>query len=99
MYKENDIVTFKLVTGEEIVTRMVKDNDSTVTIYKPLTLMHSSQGMALVQTVMSVPTDQDLNIQKSSIVLSGLTREEIRNAWYESTTGLKTASKSSILMG
>ena len=99
MYTENDIVTFKLVTGEEIVTRVVSENDDTFTIYKPLTLVHNGQGMALLQTVMSVRPEQELTVQKSAVVMSGISREEMTSAWYESTSGLKTPSKSSILMG
>jgi len=99
MYRENDIVTFKLVTGEEIVARVVAETDTTVTIYKPLTLVHNGQGMALIQTIMSVRPEQELTVQKSAVVMSGISREEMTSAWYESTSGLKTPSKSSILMG
>ena len=99
MYTENDIVTFKLVSGEEIVARVVSETDTTVTIYKPLTLVHNGQGMALLQTVMSVRPDQELTVQKTAVVMSGISRDEMASAWIESTTGLKTPSKSSILMG
>lgn len=98
MYRENDIVSFKLVTGEEMVARVVSDTDTEITVYKPLTLVHSGQGFALMQTLMSSRPDTNIVVRKSSVVMSAMSRDEMSTAWYESTSGIKTA-KSSILMG
>lgn len=99
MYMENDIVSLKMVTGEEIVARVVSDGEREITIYKPLTLVHSGQGFALLQTLMSAKPEVQIVVQKTAIVMSSLSRDEMRNAWYESTSGLAAPTKNSILMG
>ncbi len=53
MYRENDIVTFKLISGEEIVAKYVSETDTSFRIYKPLSLMPGPQGMALGQALLS----------------------------------------------
>ena len=98
MYTKNDIVSFKLISGEEIVTKYIRQTDTAFVIYKPLSLMPGPQGMALAQAVMSSRLDQELDLMKSAVVMHSLSREEMVSAWYEATSGIRTANNK-ILMG
>lgn len=99
MYTENDIVTFKLISGEEVVSKYVSETDTSFRIYKPLSLMPGPQGMALGQALMSSRLDRELDLMKTAVVMHTHSREEMVSAWYEATSGIRTASNSKILMG
>lgn len=98
-YQPNDIVTLKLVSGEEIVTRFLSETADEYAVYKPLSLMQGPQGMALMQSLMSGRPDREIIIRKSAVAMHAASREEIVSAWIEGTSGLKTPGKSSLLMG
>jgi hypothetical protein len=38
-YKQNDTVTFKTTSGDEVIARFVEENDKTITVTKPMALM------------------------------------------------------------
>lgn len=99
MYRENDIVSFKLISGEEVVARLVAETETHYEIYKPLSLMPGPQGLALAQSMMSSMLDRNIMLTKSAVVMHSLSREEMTSAWYEATSGIKTANNSKILMG
>ena len=46
---KGDICSLKLVTGEEIVTKVVEEKDGNFWVEKPCTVMPSQQGVGLVQ--------------------------------------------------
>ena len=99
MYRENDIVSFKLISGEEVVARLVSETDHHYEICKPLSLMPGPQGLALAQTMMSSRMDHNIMLIKTAVVMHSPSREEMTSAWYEATSGIKTANSSKILMG
>lgn len=99
MYRENDIVSFKLSSGEEVVARVVAETSEHYEIYKPLSLMPGPQGLALAQSMMSAKLDTNIKMAKSAVVMHTLSRDEMTSAWYEATSGIKTANTSKILMG
>jgi hypothetical protein len=100
MYTENDIITLKLVTGEEVVSRYISETDSEYTIYKPLTLMPGREGLALAQSLMSAKLDRNITVNKSTVIMHTFSRDEMAAAWIEATSGIKTpANNSKILMG
>lgn len=98
MYNKNDIITIKLISGEEIVTRFLEENDTAYRVYKPLSVMPSAQGLSLIQTVISVGPEQEMNVNKACICLHAPSRKEMADAWIESATGIKPAA-SKILKG
>ena len=42
----DNIITIKLVTGEEVVAKLKSTDDTSVTITKPVVIMMSPQGLA-----------------------------------------------------
>lgn len=88
-YNENDVVSFKLVYGEEIVCRFVKEDETSFTVTRPLSMAQSASGVGLMQAMLTTNPDNDFIILKSHIVLHGLTEDAIANHHREITTGLK----------
>ena len=46
-FKANDTVTIKTTGGDEIVARFVQEDDTSITVQKPLALMATPQGIGL----------------------------------------------------
>jgi hypothetical protein len=90
-YKQNDTVTVKLTGGDEIVARFETEDDNTVTVYKPLALTATQQGMGLVPFSFTIAEDAKLKLNKSAIVFIHKTQAEMASSYTESTTGLKIA--------
>ena len=61
IYSVGDIVSFKLVTGDEVVARVESIDNDWFEISKPCTVMPSPQGMGLIQSLFTA--DADVNVQ------------------------------------
>lgn len=96
-YNENDVVSFKLIYGDEIVSRFVKEDDSSFTVTRPLAMAQSASGIGLMQAMLTIYPDNEFVIQKSHIVMHGLTEDTIANHHREVTTGLKIVRTTSDL--
>lgn len=95
-YKEGDVVTLKLINGEEMVTRLEKDETSDITITRPLVLtMNPQSGQPmLVPWLMSVdPTSSTkYKIEKTKIVCIVKTAKDVGDSYTQSTSGIVTAT-------
>lgn len=94
-YNENDVVSFKLVYGDEIVSRFVSEDDSSFTVTRPLAMAQGASGIGLMQAMLTTNPDNNFVIQKSHIVMHGLTEDAIANHHREITTGLKIVKTTS----
>ena len=95
-YIVNDIIAFKLSSGEEMVAKFVKETENTFQILKPVTLIPSNQGIGIAQAMFSSVPENEIAVNKNLILMHTVARREIQNAYIEATTGIKTAH--SILM-
>lgn len=88
-YKENDVISIKLTSGEELVAKLVSEDTSVVTISKPLSLTATQQGMGLTPFMFTVDPETKFKINQTSIVCIVKTLEEMASNYIQSTTGLK----------
>lgn len=86
--KPNDVVTFKLNSGEEVVARLKEDTDSAYTLVKPMTFLMGPQGLGLVPFVFSAPQDADVDIIKTCVNTVIKTDDTIAKQYMKQTTGL-----------
>ena len=49
-YKKDDIITLKLVSSEEVITKVVEANEDSFTVAKPMMLIHTPKGVAMSQS-------------------------------------------------
>lgn len=94
-YKEGEVVTFKIIGGEEIIARYQEENFSEIIVSKPVSLMATPQGsIGIIPTVFSseINTSNKIALQKSSIVLSALTNKDFADEYTRATSGIKPAS-------
>lgn len=92
----DDVVTFKLVTGEEVIARLQEETDTAYVVTKPMALAMGAQGVGLVPAAFSAELNT-VKFQKSHVILAALTRKEIIGNYIEGTTGIQTVKNAGIL--
>ena len=86
---KGDICSLKLVTGEEIVTKVVEEKDGNFWVEKPCTVMPSQQGVGLVQSLFTADPNKPIAIRKDHVVMLVPSAEQIRIHYIKTTTGLE----------
>ena len=94
-FKTGDVVVIKLMTGEEIITKLVEPDITAYSISRPLVFtMHPQTGQpALIPWLMSLnPKDpKPVVINKSAVVGMTMPAKEIADSYTQATTGIVTA--------
>lgn len=98
-FTQGDTVSLKLITGEELIGKYVKEDMATITLSKPLMLAMSKQGPAMMPLMMTVNPEHDFAINKQAIILQGETVKEIADQYTFQTTGIQPVSAGSIVTG
>jgi len=86
---KGDICSLKLVTGEEIVAKVVDEKDGYFWVEKPCTVMPSQQGIGLAQSLFTGDPDKTISIKKDHVVMLVTSAEQIRIHYIKTTTGLE----------
>jgi len=90
-FKNGDVVTLKLTSGEELVGKLVEEKADAYKIKTPLTLVMSPQGVGLQQYMFTVEADKAHLFPKSSVTIISKTMKQFANAYQQQTSGLVTA--------
>lgn len=98
-FTEGDIVSLKLLTGEEVIGKYVKEDIASYILNKPLMLAMSKQGPAMMPLMMTVNPEKDFTINKTAVILYGETVKEIADQYVYQTTGIQPVSAGSIVTG
>ena len=96
-YAEDDIVTFKIVNGDEIVAKIVEESDDAFTVIKPCTVMPSQQGLGLLQSLFTSDLNKSIRLEKRHVMMHAPTVKDVQNHYIKTTTGIETVSKSGII--
>ena len=91
-YNNNDIVTIKLSSGEEIICKVVEDNDNTMIISKPIALVVTPKGAAMTQFLMMQDMNETVELQKDHIVLLTKANKIAKDQYIATTSGIQPAS-------
>lgn len=95
--KENEVYTFKLNSGEELVAKVKKIADDHIIIEEPLSVAPSQHGMGLIPSMFTAATDTEVRLNTNSVSLSSPTEDSIKLKYLEATTGISVPSKKLIL--
>lgn len=87
-YNENDVISFKLSTGEEIITRYVRQDSDIYYVTKPTVLMMGQQGMGMMPFMFTVDPDAEYAIPKNNILVHAATDVEIAKQYLSKTSGI-----------
>jgi hypothetical protein len=96
-YSKDQIVTFKLVNGDEIVAKIVEDTAEQFTLSKPCTVMPSQQGLGLLQSLFTSDLNTNITLSKNHVMLHAPTIKDIENHYIQTTTGIQPVSAGGII--
>jgi hypothetical protein len=88
-YSENDVVTFKLVNGDEIVAKVISDTDSSFTISKPCSVIPSERGIGLMQALFSANINTNITLNKNHVMMHAPVIADIETHYIRTTTGIQ----------
>ena len=95
---QNQVYTFKLNSGEELIARVEKPGAEWITISDPVSVAPGPQGMGLVPSMFTADPDKNPRLNMNCVAISALTDENVRMKYIEATTGIKVPEKR-ILVG
>ena len=87
-YKNGDTVSLKLSSGEEIVARLVEENDTQFTLKKPMVLIMGADGLGLAPYMFSVNPDNKFVLRANSVSCVSKTQDEISKQYVATTSGI-----------
>lgn len=93
-YALNDVITFKLNSGEELIARYVEENDTAFIVTKPVNLVPTPQGsLGMVPALFSAELNTNrINLHKTAVSMHVHCRKEVAEEYIKGTTGIKVAS-------
>jgi hypothetical protein len=89
--KANDIISIKLTSGEEIITKLIEEKDNKLVVSKPLSLTATQQGMGLAPFMFTIDPAAKVQINQSAIITVVKTQEEMAANYIQSTSGIAVA--------
>lgn len=95
--KNNEVYTFKLNSGEEVIAKVLEYTEKQVKIEEPVSIAPGPQGVGMIPSLFTVDTKDEIVINTNCIAIYGLTDESIKRKYIEATTGITVPSKKLVL--
>ncbi len=67
--KKDDVIAMKLVSGEEVIAKVVTNDETMLTVNKPLTLIHTPKGIAMSQYMLMQDMTSPISIAKEKVMI------------------------------
>jgi len=96
-YKDGDLITLKLASGEEVIAKFTGKADTYVSIEKALVLMQGPQGLAFGTFFSTAEQDKPINIAKDKITSIAYINDKIRQEYDRVFSKIEVPKKPSII--
>lgn len=96
--EEGDLVSFKLVNGDEIVARVESCIPGGWRLSKPCTVVPSHQGIGLIQSLFSADINKSVELKSEHVMMHAPTIQQLESHYIKTTTGIDTISKGPIIV-
>ena len=93
----NEVYTFKLNSGEELIAKVVQAGGDFIVISEPVSIAPGQQGLQMIPSVFTANPKEEFKLNTSSIAIIALTDDSIKVKYIEATTGIKVPDKKLIL--
>ena len=84
-----EVVTIKLTSGEELVTKLVEENALFLKVSKPMVLSMTAQGIGMMPYLFTVDNNKDIRINKGTVTVIEATEKQFADQYLSGTTGIK----------
>lgn len=93
----NQVYTFKLNSGEELIAKVVENDGSFLGLQEPVSIAPTQQGMQMIPSVFTAEPKGIFRLNTSSVALYADTDDSIKMKYLEATTGIKVPEKKIVL--
>jgi hypothetical protein len=99
MFKDlvGKVVSVKLNSGEELITRVNKVTDTFLEISEPVSVAPGPQGMGLVPSLFTSDTKGLFTLNTNSVAMIAETEYNIKAKYTEAVSGVKVPEKKIVL--
>ena len=87
-FKKDDIISFRISTGEEIVAKLVTEDMTQYIVTRPLALIQTPKGIGLAPAMVTVDPKEDISYNNASIISIANPNKQIKDSYFKSVTGL-----------
>jgi len=97
--EKGTIVAVKLTSGDEIIGKIEVLNAKEIVLSKPIAIGISQQGAGFAPFMVSASDDVVLTFKREHVITYTEAREEIKNAYIQSTSGITLAGAGNLPEG
>jgi hypothetical protein len=94
----NEVYSIKIANGDELVAKVLAQDETTVTVSDPLTVIPGQHGLQLMPSLFTANPKSAVTINTSNISMLASVIDEVRDRYVEVTTGIAPV-RNKILMG
>lgn len=91
--KTDEIFTFKLLTGEEFVAKILEINSDHMILESPIMTVISPNGLQMMPALFSSIQHPRVRLNNASWAMIAETRDDVRDSWIQATTGIAPVRK------
>ncbi len=97
-FKEGNLITLKLVSGEEVIAKFKSLNSDYISIEKALVLMQGPQGLAFGTFFSTAEQKEPINICKDKITSIANINDKIKTEYERIFSTIKAPDKPKIIV-
>ena len=90
-FSQGDVVSVKIVGGEEIIARYESETDKELVISKPLAITLGAQGLGMIPWIFLGEDNGDVKVRQSAIVAICKPKKDAADQYMQGTTGIALA--------
>jgi len=89
-YEKNEVITFKMANGDEIIAAIVSENDTAFVVKNPVVVLNTEKGVGLLGALFTGNMkDHNVPISKSHIMMHVPTTDIASDHYTHTVTGIK----------
>jgi hypothetical protein len=86
-FSNGDVISLKLVNGDELITRFEEETSDTITINRPLALTFGGQGLGMMPWMFL--GDKDVYVlSKNHVFAMSISKKDAADQYLQGTTGI-----------
>ena len=97
-YKDGDLITLKLSSGEEVIAKFKNAEDTFISIEKALVLMQGPQGLAMGTFFSTAKQDDPMTVAKQNITAISYINDKIAEEYKRVFSTIKAPTKPSLIV-
>lgn len=96
-FTENQVLTFKMSSGEEIIAKVVSKEGDWLLIEEPVAIGQGPKGIGLVPALFTAEPGKKVRLNTNNINFIAETDDPVKMKYLEATTGIQVPEKKLIL--